>query len=149
LGLPIVSLGVLIVIQHTQTHDDRAMQLKLDELIRAVEGASMRLVGAEEEDWDDLNDLQQRSRDQSLDGARRWRASGERASAAMRPPPFPPRQRGRLREGGEPAQEHDARTDAFEHAGQLWIRSAGSKRAPIRPNPLPAWISLAKARPRK
>jgi low affinity Fe/Cu permease len=65
-GLPIISLGVLIVIQHTQTHDDRAMQLKLDELIRAIDGASTRLMSAEEEDWDDLDDLATRARDESL-----------------------------------------------------------------------------------
>jgi low affinity Fe/Cu permease len=65
-GLPIVNLGALIVIQHTQTHDDRAMQLKLDELIRALDGASSRMMRAEEEDWEDLDDLQQRYRDESL-----------------------------------------------------------------------------------
>ena len=75
IGFPIVSLGVLIVIQHTQTHDDRAMQLKLDELIRAIEGASTRLMGAEDEDWDDLNDLRQRSRDGLVDHDERDPAS--------------------------------------------------------------------------
>jgi low affinity Fe/Cu permease len=64
-GLPVVNLGALIVIQHTQTHDDRAVQLKLDELIRALDGASSQMMRAEENDWDGLNDLQQRYRDES------------------------------------------------------------------------------------
>jgi low affinity Fe/Cu permease len=79
-GLPILSLGVLIVIQHTQTHDDRAMQLKLDELIRAIDGASTRLMGAEDEDWDDLNDLRQRSRDGLLKSTNRRNEPGRDGS---------------------------------------------------------------------
>ena len=84
-GLPILNLGALIVIQHTQTHDDRAMQLKLDELIRALDGASSRMMRAEEGDWEDLDDLQQRYRDESQRsaGSERGRsAPGERSSNA-------------------------------------------------------------------
>ena len=82
-GLPILNLGALIVIQHTQTHDDRAMQLKLDELIRALDGASSGMMRAEEADWDDLDDLQERYRDESHrdERAERGRSrSGERPS---------------------------------------------------------------------
>jgi low affinity Fe/Cu permease len=80
-GVPLLNLGALIVIQHTQTHDDRAMQLKLDELIRALDGASSGMMRAEEADWEDLDDLQERYRDESerddRDG-RGTRSSGER-----------------------------------------------------------------------
>ena len=79
-GLPILNLGALIVIQHTQTHDDRAMQLKLDELIRALDGASSRIMRAEEGDWEDLDDLQQRYRDESRRSARPERGGVLRAS---------------------------------------------------------------------
>jgi low affinity Fe/Cu permease len=65
MGLPVLNLGALIVIQHTQTHDDRAMQLKLDELLRVLDGASSRMMRAEEHDWEDLDDLEQHYRDES------------------------------------------------------------------------------------
>ncbi len=47
-GAPIVALVLLVVIQHTQNRDGRAIQLKLDEVIRASEHASDALIGIEE-----------------------------------------------------------------------------------------------------
>jgi len=47
-GAPIVALVLLVVIQHTQNRDGRAIQLKLDEMIRASEHASDALIGIED-----------------------------------------------------------------------------------------------------
>jgi low affinity Fe/Cu permease len=47
-GLPVVTLLLLIVVQHTQNHDNLAMQLKLDELIRAKEGAADEMIRVED-----------------------------------------------------------------------------------------------------
>jgi low affinity Fe/Cu permease len=48
-GVPVLTLLLLIVVQHTQNHDNLAMQLKLDELIRAhgrTEDEMMRVEDA-------------------------------------------------------------------------------------------------------
>lgn len=47
-GAPIIALVLLVVLQHTQNRDDKAIQLKLDEVIRASEHASDRLIGIED-----------------------------------------------------------------------------------------------------
>lgn len=47
-GAPLLSLLILVVIQHTQNSDDAAVHLKLDEVIRATEQASDRLIGIED-----------------------------------------------------------------------------------------------------
>jgi low affinity Fe/Cu permease len=53
-GLPVLTLVLLIVVQHTQNHDDRAIQLKLDELIRALDRASDSMIRVDEGSWEDL-----------------------------------------------------------------------------------------------
>ncbi|MGH2901010.1 MAG: low affinity iron permease family protein, partial [Solirubrobacteraceae bacterium] len=50
-GTTIVTFLMVFVIQHTQNRDSQVMQLKLDELIRAVEAARDELV-----DMEDLSD---------------------------------------------------------------------------------------------
>ncbi len=47
-GAPLLSLLILVVIQHTQNSDDAAVHLKLNEVIRATEQASDRLIGIED-----------------------------------------------------------------------------------------------------
>lgn len=47
-GAPLLSLLILVVIQHTQNSDDAAVQLKLNEVIRASEQASDGLIGIED-----------------------------------------------------------------------------------------------------
>ncbi len=47
-GAPILSLLILVVIQHTQNRDDAAVQLKLNEVIRATEQASNGLIAIED-----------------------------------------------------------------------------------------------------
>jgi low affinity Fe/Cu permease len=42
------TLLMVVVVQHTQNHHDDAVQIKLDELIRAVQGAHNSMVNLEE-----------------------------------------------------------------------------------------------------
>jgi low affinity Fe/Cu permease len=52
----------LFLIQNTQNRDAKAMQLKLDELIRALKGARNQLVDLEELSDDDLKKLEEQFR---------------------------------------------------------------------------------------
>jgi low affinity Fe/Cu permease len=47
-GTTIVTFLVVFLIQHTQNRDAKILQLKLDELLRAVAAARTRLVGLED-----------------------------------------------------------------------------------------------------
>ena len=53
-GTTIVTFLMVFLIQNTQNRDSKATQLKLDELIRAVSDARNRIIGAEEEDEEQL-----------------------------------------------------------------------------------------------
>ena len=59
---PVLSLLLLVAVLHTQNHDNQAMQLKLDELIRAVEGSSNAMMRVEEASAEDLERLTERFR---------------------------------------------------------------------------------------
>ena len=48
-GTTIVTFLMVFVIQHAQNKDTRAVHLKLNELIAAVEGASNRLIDVEDQ----------------------------------------------------------------------------------------------------
>jgi low affinity Fe/Cu permease len=63
-GLPVLTLVLLIVVQHTQNHDDRAIQLKLDELIRALDRASDSMIRVDEGSWEDLEHVREHLRGQ-------------------------------------------------------------------------------------
>src|SRR2546423_15394603 len=58
-GTTIVTFLMVFLIQNTQNRDSVAMQLKLDELIRAMKGARNRLVDLEELSDEELEELRQ------------------------------------------------------------------------------------------
>ncbi len=68
IGIPLLALYALFALQHTQNHNDRAVQLKLDELLRALDRADGRLVAIEDVDESGLHDLRATYRSELLDG---------------------------------------------------------------------------------
>ena len=56
-GTTIITFLMVFLIQSTQNRDSEAMQIKLDELIRAVEGAHNALLNLEELDEQDLDSI--------------------------------------------------------------------------------------------
>jgi low affinity Fe/Cu permease len=58
----VVTFLMVFVIQNTQNRDNRALQLKLDELLHAVRGARDSLIDLEENTDDELDDLQREFR---------------------------------------------------------------------------------------
>jgi low affinity Fe/Cu permease len=58
-GTTIVTFLMVFLIQNTQNRDAKAIHLKLDELIRAVQGARNQLVDVEELSDEELEKLQQ------------------------------------------------------------------------------------------
>jgi low affinity Fe/Cu permease len=57
-GMPVLTLLLLIVVQHTQNHDNLAMQLKLDEIIRAHEKTEDDMMRVEDASYEHLEDLE-------------------------------------------------------------------------------------------
>jgi low affinity Fe/Cu permease len=55
-----ITLVMVFVIQHTQSREQLATQLKLDELIRALPQADDHLVHVEDGSDDELRELEQR-----------------------------------------------------------------------------------------
>jgi low affinity Fe/Cu permease len=68
-GTTIITFLMVFLIQNTQNRDTEAMQIKLDELIRATRGAHNRLLDLEELEEEELDKL----RDQYEDLAKRAR----------------------------------------------------------------------------
>ena len=58
-GTTIVTFLMVFLIQNTQNRDAKAMHLKLDELIRAIQGARNRLVDLEDLSDEELKKLQE------------------------------------------------------------------------------------------
>ena len=58
-GTTIVTFLMVFLIQNTQNRDAKAMHLKLDELIRAIEGARDRLVDLEKLSDEELKQLEE------------------------------------------------------------------------------------------
>lgn len=59
-GTTIVTFLMVFLIQNTQNRDSTALQLKLDELIRALEGAHNALLDLEELEDQELEQIRQR-----------------------------------------------------------------------------------------
>jgi low affinity Fe/Cu permease len=59
-GTTVVTFLMVFLIQRSQNRDGLAIQLKLDELISAVKGASNRLINAESLTEDELSGIQKR-----------------------------------------------------------------------------------------
>jgi low affinity Fe/Cu permease len=57
-GTTIVTFLMVFLIQNTQNRDGKAIQLKLDELIRALKGARNKLVDLEDLSDEELKELQ-------------------------------------------------------------------------------------------
>src|SRR5881398_3703543 len=54
-GTTIVTFLMVFIIQNTQNRDTQALQLKLDELLRALEGARNDLIDIEDKTDDQVN----------------------------------------------------------------------------------------------
>ena len=59
-GTTIVTFLMVFLIQNTQNRDSEAMQIKLDEIIRAMEGAHNALLNLEELTEQDLDQIRRR-----------------------------------------------------------------------------------------
>jgi len=95
-GTTVVTFLMVFLIQRSQNKDTRAIELKLNELVAAMEGASNRLIGIEEMSESDLETLRKHyrrlsemaakemdiTRSHSLDEAR---ARHERKSESHKP----------------------------------------------------------------
>ena len=64
-GTTIVTFLMVFLLQHAQNRDTLAIQLKLDELIRATEAASNRLRGIEALTDEELRELQNNAKESS------------------------------------------------------------------------------------
>jgi len=61
-GTTIITFLMVFLIQRAQNKETEAVQLKLNELVAAVKGASNRLIDLEEWNEDELNELQEHYR---------------------------------------------------------------------------------------
>jgi len=76
-GTTIVTFLMVFLIQNTQNRDAKATHLKLDEIMRAVEGARNELLDLEncsEEELKELEDQFRRLRDKASNGAKKLRS---------------------------------------------------------------------------
>ena len=82
-GTTIITFLMVFVIQHTQNRDAHVLQLKLDELIRAVESARTELVDMEDLSDEELHRLQHQfeALRRSAEAARTTRSDGPQPSS--------------------------------------------------------------------
>src|SRR5262245_58190377 len=99
-GTTIVTFLMVFLIQRSQGKDALAIQLKLDEIVAALAGASNTLVSAEDLSEADLDALHRRYRALS---ERARRLADERAAVSGDSPPGKGRRNGRRRKPGPPA----------------------------------------------
>src|SRR5579863_6616979 len=91
-GTSIATFLIVFLIQNTQNRDAKVMQLKLDELIRAVKAARTELVQMEALSDEELDELQREfltHRDQATSNLERIAASlQQRRQSAVKPCPL-------------------------------------------------------------
>src|ERR1700719_1104804 len=82
-GTTIVTFLMVFLIQNTQNRDAKAVHLKLDELIRAVEGARNQLVDLENLSDEDLKKLEEQFRRlrQQAESSRTRSSNGQSAKS--------------------------------------------------------------------
>lgn len=86
-GTTIATFLIVFLIQHTQNRDAKVMQLKLDELIRAISAARTELVQMETLSDDELDGLYaefQRLHDRATKGLKRIEESRSKRPASKR-----------------------------------------------------------------
>jgi low affinity Fe/Cu permease len=83
-GTTIVTFLMVFLIQNTQNRDTEAMQIKLDELIRAVESAQNSMLDLEELDNEELDNIRaeyEKLAQQARDELRRTKSEIRRVKA--------------------------------------------------------------------
>ena len=80
-GTTIITFLMVFLIQNTQNKDTESIQLKLDELIRAVEGANNGMLDVEELTDEDLKILKARYEDLAKAAREELRARGKDSQA--------------------------------------------------------------------
>jgi low affinity Fe/Cu permease len=101
-GTTIVTFLMVFLIQRSQSKDALAIQLKLDEIVAALAGASNKLVSAEDLSEADLDALHRRYHALS---ERARQLADERASVSVDAPRGEKRRNGRKKKVGAPASE--------------------------------------------
>ena len=106
----VVTFLMVFIIQHAQNRETRAIQLKLDELVKALRGASNELIGAEDLSEEEAKRLVTRYKE--LAAQAQERADGTRAKR--------PRRKVRVARRAEPARSEasaDEEDAGRHHAG--------------------------------
>lgn len=105
-GTTIVTFLMVFLIQNTQNRDSTAMHLKLDELIRALDGAHNTLLDLEDLEDKDLQAIQ-----------KRYKALAEKAQGALEDENF------------EEAAEHIEKLAAPKQSGSVRTKKRTERRA--------------------
>lgn len=84
-GTTIVTFLMVFLIQNSQNRDGAAVQLKLDELIRAVEGARNEMLDLEEMDECELDTLRQRYEKLAVEARDKYEAVRHRKHSHSQP----------------------------------------------------------------
>ncbi|MBW3624630.1 MAG: low affinity iron permease family protein, partial [Armatimonadetes bacterium] len=87
-GTTIVTFLMVFLIQNTQNRDARALHLKLDEIIRVLDGAENRLMEAEDLQQQDLDQIREDFRKLARKGGTEGlvKAASERQPSQPRQP---------------------------------------------------------------